>query len=56
MASIPEADVMIDRGEWFWLHGRPKHPSFIISMRFFTVRGYIASKMLRRAIPTTEES
>ena len=45
---------ILDSGRWVYLFGRPKHPSFIISMQFKTVRGFLYGENFRVAIPNEE--
>jgi len=48
--NITEFDSWTYSGGWVYWHGKPKHPSILISQQYRTLIGLIKHNMLRKAI------
>lgn len=38
------------KGNWFWMNGRPVHPSWVLNMTLITLIRAVSSGALRRAV------
>lgn len=56
LKSLDSVADRIHRGEWFWLHGRPKHPAFVAMMTIGTLMGYVATGTLFVALDRTRKT
>lgn len=48
--SLDTVQNMAVNGFWFYLNGKPKHPSVIQNMTFTTVAGFVSREMLHAAV------
>lgn len=52
--GITALDEALRTGRWIYLFDRPKHPGFIISMRYRTIQQFIDRGWFRLAVPNKE--
>lgn len=47
--NLDTVQALAENGFWFYLLGKPKHPSVIQNMTFTTVAGFVDREMLHTA-------
>ena len=51
---IHELIALLRLGCWVYWHGRPKHPSFLLSMQLNALIGIAGKGLLRLAVPNEQ--